>query len=499
MKECTVVQPQSDPANSLKEAANIDSMTHSNQGCANMTKEKNVRKKSVYVESKKASTLNNGATEKYKEEEFRKKSESWQLTREEINCVPSLVKPTIAPIDDKEVADMTEKLVKAIKNKEGKKGTRDLKKVKRDDNSDKKKTPKRSAEEDSKEKDSKCGKKAKIQPKAQEVKSSNVLQNGKSREPETNAGGFVKTSIITDDKQPGAIRSKKGINKNSKRFTHFEGSDATENKKIDAKKNRGIAKGSDTMPKPNIDTGKNINIEKDSSKISLKTKKGGFSVPRKRKSAQNVGSRDQSENSICDKNVSGNTAVSEQSLSHNSRSIEATTVNKGEIQSPKDKKKRKHNIIKQNSMPVSAKHDVVESNAEDALQHEFKNSIKNTKVETLNNSSKSENSYYKDSNYKNGNASIVKCLDAAEQRLDEIISFQEANEIIADSFAIASPKTKKKYTKHGRVNTDALEVTRTSPLVPENIPVDMPFSNLFKSEPLCGGKIYKIFYNLSKL
>ncbi|XP_065060700.1 zinc finger CW-type PWWP domain protein 1-like [Rhopilema esculentum] len=45
----------------------------------------------------------------------KRKTESWQLTREEINSVPSLVKPTLVPIDEKLISERAEKMMKKAK------------------------------------------------------------------------------------------------------------------------------------------------------------------------------------------------------------------------------------------------------------------------------------------------------------------------------------------------------------------------------------------------
>ena len=45
----------------------------------------------------------------------KRKIASWQLTREEINSVPSLVKPTLVPIDEKLISERAEKMMKKAK------------------------------------------------------------------------------------------------------------------------------------------------------------------------------------------------------------------------------------------------------------------------------------------------------------------------------------------------------------------------------------------------
>ena len=68
---------------------------------------------------------------KFNHEEFlKKKCSSTQLTKEEINSVPPLVKPTLIPIDEKKVSEMAEKMMQ----EEKKKMERDKKRSKKSEN-----------------------------------------------------------------------------------------------------------------------------------------------------------------------------------------------------------------------------------------------------------------------------------------------------------------------------------------------------------------------------
>ena len=72
-----------------------------------------------------------GNGKKFNHEEFlKKKNSSMQLTKEEINSVPALVKPTLIPINEKKVSEMAEKMMQ----EEKKKMQRDKKKFKKSEN-----------------------------------------------------------------------------------------------------------------------------------------------------------------------------------------------------------------------------------------------------------------------------------------------------------------------------------------------------------------------------
>ena len=517
------------------------------------------------------STLNNSVTsviEKKKEEKFKQKSERWKLTKEEIASVPTLIKPTIAQIDEKEISEMAEKMMKDIQNGKGKmksigrkrkvvdddddggsgeKVNRDGKTEVENRSSKKKRVEKIEEESDKEEEYGELGTNTDVNRKREQSKSftrereeamtsreagkckerensdmamtqgraddasndkaasTSVRDVGKAatskkREKPKQNGCGVKTKISNKEEMErlleNSMKKKAHVGKKPPKEKQLKCWDESSAKaeEIDEVEVKGKKSAidsqmvSESAPTKTEDAEGQI-VGEEASKKSKKFKKSAFAVPLKRDDSKTKKTNDKND----PKKTCGNLTNDSGNCSKNISKVTKANRNNGSKKSSVVKNNRTvcmSVLVEQNINVMELERHcnldpkVTGRNGEWSIKGEV-----NSKREFSNHSGIDALIDAKASNV-SSKSSTCNGDEKAEQRLDdEIISFQEASEIIAESFAIASPATEKKTaaTDNRKTGAPLSDEMQASPLVPTNITDELPFSNLFKAVPECEG------------
>lgn len=502
-----------------------------------------------------------GTTMECKEQEFRRKGENKKLTKEEISSVPCLIKPVIVPVNEKEISEMADKMVKDLtkgKRKAGKKSDKNKESCVEENAQEMMKKTKQNGKveevvyaeknEHSEEKESNYNNNE-ITDQGNEVTTVDEIRDeDNSRQYEKHNEVISKDQNANDgSKQDRADKARRGSQlknhkKNSKeRKSNLEQEEISSSRKISnkeeirkflaggkaelsaegkynvkGKSNVKTDKGHDSIPsreekrsnKECIDNVKNNNLGNQSiatdtektpnaeisvKKSAKKTKKNGFAVPRKKESIKANDSKDRMDLTVDEKASRKKSAKKDEKMQINGSPFDSSTVDSCKKRKGNSKKKGDNDIVKNvraQCMKVLVEQTVNMNEIEKDIEHSCKeagNLLRPSLQKVVNNEnhyntykhgkrSKTADSYQKSiKRLKEESSRAITCNDAAEQRLDEIISYREANEIIADSLGHLSSKEKSTESMQG------------SPLIPENITDELPFSNLFKAVPVCEG------------
>ena len=515
-----------------KKKSNSYLFLDSNETMDSINRQSQEANDSEWLNDNGSSTVINEATVKIKEKRIRQKCESWQLTREEITSVPTLIKPTIKPIDDKVISNMAEKMMKKLKENQN---SPELKKTETSVNSKNEQTATRTSKKKGKDKPSSHNRKDEYkQTKNSKLNHDPMAKlNTKSASPNLSMG----SKQISE----GVLKKKQGNFKISKELeSSIKKSDAdlAEGKLIGSQmtESNGIISEAKTSDKihPHLAQAKNLdkkgskdavensahhssdkvlenasyeasndklceNIKhrdildkqdesKDNTEKSLKTTKCRFSVPIKRKI------HDTSSN----QKTSRKTLNNETEPLHKVSSDNKTKMGDSRQQTTYSVRKGKHLKSINNQCQLAlpeydinvGEYENATKKSEDTLHLEYRNqnSIENKDIPYDSSKDISINFYntpFKDeiSAYSTKLRGTFKCLDDGEQRLDEIISFQQASEIIANSFVIESPKVRQRFEMNqesGKVKPSSDE-KQASPLVSGYDAESVKFLDIFKA------------------
>ena len=477
---------------SSKRKSHTESLLGVNENKGTKTNRSQKTKGSRLLKDCESSFVNaNEATLKNKEKEFRRKCESWQLTREDVTSVPTLIKPTIKPIDENEISVMAEKMMKEMKGKR---------------NSINQQLKNSETCEGTKTKKTKKVKRIALQPSKQQSRNgtsdheSNKSKNaiGSKKERNRDIGNLLNGK---NDKKKTTTNLSKEIQQKLEEATY------TENQKSPcaASENTACRPDDETLENTCYEGKSTTSFEQikhnpifvkqeefaEKSSKSLKSKKSGFSVPLKCKGK--VAASAHSILKTPDKEPSRQT---KQELLHNVGSSQGSEVESSIINHRKKGRPIKgiHDEFQQFQCRFTLNdHNCnVSSKVGDSHHHDHMITDFTSGKQANCHCSKGDLSEFdpaadreKDFLDDNVNRDDFKCVDGGDQSLDEIISFHEASEIISESFAAESPNIKKRIRDQNCDKSSTLSTEKhASPLVPRNVTENMQLSRLFKSEPV---------------
>ena len=482
-----------------KKKVNSDILLDSNVTMDNATKQSKEANDSEWLNDNGSSTVVNEATVKHKEERIRERCKSWQLTREEITSVPTLIKPIIKPIDDKIISNMAEKMMKEIKDNQN---SQKLKKTETPVDSKKEQTIARTSKQISggvlkkKEGKFKMSKQCDIALQPATKKRDAATAQGKLIGSQMKKSSGRSSEAKTSGKSHSHLAQAKHLDKKSSQeaienLAHHSSDKILENAPYKASNDKSCEtfKHQDVLDEP-----------QDNAEKSLKTMKYRFSVPLKKEI------HDASSNN----KTSRKPFNTETEPLHKVSSDSKTKVGDSKLQTTNVKKGKHLKSITGECQLFLPEYNInvidyenTAKKSQNTLHPEYRKckSIENKTIPYDSSKDISANIYntsLKEESSSNSTKmhSNFRCMDGGDQRLDEIISFQQANEIIANSFAIESPNVKQRF----EMNQDSDKVKpssdekQASPLVPRYVAESVQFLDIFKGvSPEREGKFKIVF------
>ena len=452
-------------------------------------------------------------TAKSKEEEFKQRRDSWQLTKEEFTSVPTLMKPTMTPMDEQQISQMAEMMMKSIGDKGGQ-SSQELKSSETLD--DYQKQTKAKSQRNLKNKckmqsHSKKGGTMKAKSKAVEIIKAAVVQTAMTSKDEKTAAETAKENqkekYLESNAKATAGCTKYNVPEISKHLVkdlHKRG-----NQKATYESDHKVAKNSsderylelanNTEHHSTFD--KQVQSKSSANKL-LKAKRSGFFVPKKGRLNGGIPTR-KSKLTIPDKEASRATANIDKDMLGTFAPEKSIRIGIDKIQSACDVSRRDLvTNIQINCQPVLTEKGTSVSNCASTsseVDDSYPGSRNNTSSVEKHSKGKSRKDHSTVLKRKSDGVqfklqeqtphSKLKCSDGKEE-LEEIISLQEVSEILADSF-ITNTKVQEQSTgqTYKRFKTSSNEKS-TSPLVPRNVTDKMQLDEVLKnvdmkSEGLC--------------